>query len=96
MGFVEASQLRVYINGTKISLVAFLEIIYVAPEHRPQGIAAQLISAVAEWAPPRGCREFASGAPLENEFSQVFTRRSGSEKLSVSRCSARGFVEDDA
>jgi hypothetical protein len=55
-----------------------------------------LISAVAEWAPPRGCREFASGAPLENEFSQVFTRRSGSEKLSVSRCSARGFVEDDA
>ncbi len=86
MGFVEASQLGVYINGTKISSVACLETIYVAPEHRPQGIAAQLISAVAEWAPLRGCRE----------FSQVFTRRSGSEKLSVSRCSARGFVEDDA
>ena len=77
MGFVEASQLGVYINGTKISLVAFLETIYVAPEHRPQGIAAQLISAVAEWATSRGCRELASDSLLANEVSQLVHKALG-------------------
>lgn len=52
------------------SPVAFLEGIYVAAEHRRQGIAARLVDAVAAWATSLGCREFASDAPLENELSQ--------------------------
>jgi aminoglycoside 6'-N-acetyltransferase I len=54
-GFVEASLRSDYVNGTETSPVAFLEGIYVAPEHRHQGIAAQLVSAVAEGATSRGC-----------------------------------------
>ena len=77
VGFVEASLRNDYVNGTNSSPVAFLEGIYVAPEHRRQGIAAQLVGSVAEWATSRGCREFASDAPLENELSQVVHKALG-------------------
>lgn len=70
VGFVEASLRSDYVNGTGSSPVAFLEGIYVTTEHRRQGIAAQLVDAVAAWASSLGCREFASDAPLENELSQ--------------------------
>ncbi len=69
-GFVEASLRSDYVSGTETSPVAFLEGIYVAPKHRRQGIATQLVNAVAEWAISRGCRELASDTLLANELSQ--------------------------
>lgn len=69
VGLVEASLRSDYVNGTDSLPVAFLEGIYVAAEHRRQGIAAQLVDAVAAWATSLGCQEFASDAPLENELS---------------------------
>ena len=70
VGFVEASLHSEYVNGTNSSPVAFLEGIYVAAEHRRQGIAAQLVGAAAAWATSLGCQEFSLDAPLENELSQ--------------------------
>lgn len=77
VGFAEASLRRDYVNGTETSPVAFLEGIFVAPEHRRRGIAAQLVNAVAEWATSRECREFASDVPLENGLSQVVHKALG-------------------
>jgi aminoglycoside 6'-N-acetyltransferase I len=76
-GFVEASLRSDYVNGTETSPVAFLEGIYVPPEHRHQGIAAQLVSAVAEWATSRGCRELASDTLLTNEVGQLVHKALG-------------------
>ncbi|PHV10297.1 aminoglycoside 6'-N-acetyltransferase [Chitinimonas sp. BJB300] len=71
IGFVEASLRIDYVNGTDTSPVVFLEGIYVAPGFRRQGLAAQLVAAVATWARSRGCSEFASDAPLDNELSHA-------------------------
>ncbi len=66
LGLAEASLRRDYVNGCKTSPVAFLEGIYVAPEHRRSGIASQLVGAVEDWARAQGCSEFASDAALDN------------------------------
>ena len=66
VGLAEASLRRDYVNGCKTSPVAFLEGIYVAPQHRRSGIAGQLVAAVEDWARAQGCTEFASDAALDN------------------------------
>ena len=71
VGFIEASLRSDYVNGTDSSPVAFIEGIYVVPANRRQGIAAQLVESITEWAMSRGCRELASDVLLENRLSQV-------------------------
>jgi aminoglycoside 6'-N-acetyltransferase I len=70
-GFAEASLRTDYVNGCKTSPVAFLEGIYVAPEHRRSGIAAKLVRAVEDWAVQAGCTEFASDTDIANHESQA-------------------------
>ena len=71
VGLAEASLRHDYVNGTETSPVAFLEGLYVVPTHRRRGLARSLVTAIAEWAVSRRCREFASDAPLENEVSHA-------------------------
>jgi aminoglycoside 6'-N-acetyltransferase I len=71
VGLVEAAVRTDYVNGTDSLPVAFLEGLYVAPEFRRRGIAAQLVGTVIEWAVTRGCNEIASDAALENTLSHV-------------------------
>jgi aminoglycoside 6'-N-acetyltransferase I len=71
VGFAEASLRTDYVNGCKTSPVAFLEGIYVAPEHRRSGIAAKLVRAVEDWAVQAGCTEFASDTDIANHESQA-------------------------
>lgn len=66
VGLAEASLRHDYVNGCNTSPVAFLEGIFVSPEHRRGGIAGQLVAAVEDWARAQGCTEFASDAPLDN------------------------------
>lgn len=49
IGFAEAALRRDYVEGCQTSPVAFLEGIYVAPDHRRKGVAAALIRAVEDW-----------------------------------------------
>lgn len=70
-GFAEASVRTDYVNGTQASPVAFLEGIYVAPQYRRQGIAKELVAAVAHWAHSAGYRELASDALLGNALSHT-------------------------
>jgi len=77
VGMVETSLRTDYVNGTETSPVAFLEGIYVAPSHRRQAVARNLVGTVAEWAASRGCRELASDALMDNELSQAVHKSLG-------------------
>jgi aminoglycoside 6'-N-acetyltransferase I len=46
-----------------------LEGLYVIPDARRQGVATELVAAVAAWGIELGCSELASDALLENELS---------------------------
>ena len=70
-GFIEAAVRNDYVNGTETSPVAFVEGLYVKPEYRRQGWAAELMRAVEAWARDRGCQELASDAALENAPSHA-------------------------
>lgn len=80
MGFAEADLRRDYVEGCKTSPVAFLEGIYVAPDHRRKGVAAALTRAVEDWGRKNGCTEFASDALLANLDSQAMHRALGFEE----------------
>jgi aminoglycoside 6'-N-acetyltransferase I len=76
-GFAEASLRTDYVNGCATSPVAFLEGIYVMPEHRRHGIASRLVRAVEDWACDAGCTEFASDADIANRESHALHRALG-------------------
>lgn len=70
-GFAEASIRRDHVNGCETSPVGFLEGIYVVAEARRQGVARQLVAAVAAWSREHACRELASDAPIDNDASHL-------------------------
>ena len=76
-GFAEAALRYDYVNGCSTSPVAFLEGIYVQPEHRERGLARLLCRAVEDWAKSLGCRELASDTELHNTGSQCMHRSLG-------------------
>lgn len=69
VGFAEAAIRRDHVNGCDTSPVGFLEGIYVVEGARRQGVARQLVAAVAEWSRQQGCRELGSDAALDNNAS---------------------------
>jgi aminoglycoside 6'-N-acetyltransferase I len=80
LGFAEAALRHDYVEGCATSPVAFLEGIYVAPNHRRKGVAAALVRAVEDWGRRNGCREFASDALIDNLDSQSMHRALGFEE----------------
>lgn len=80
VGFAEAALRRDYVNGCDTSPVAFLEGLYVVPEHRRHGIARALVAEVEAWARTRGVSEFASDALLDNTANHAFHRAIGFEE----------------
>lgn len=80
VGFAEASLRHDYVNGTSSTPVAFLEGIFVSPEHRGQGIARKLIDAVTDWAAQHDCCELASDSLLENEPAHQMHKALGFEE----------------
>ena len=59
-----------YVNGTRTSPVAFLEGIYVEPDHRGTGVARMLVMGVEAWGRQQGCSELASDTGIDNVVSQ--------------------------
>lgn len=78
--FAEASLRHDHVNGCETSPVAFLEGIFVTPEHRGAGIGRQLLEAVQSWALERGSAELASDAHLKNVASHAFHHALGFEE----------------
>ena len=71
-GFAEATLRHDYVNGCETSPVAFLEGIYIVPEHQRGGLGRELCSAVESWGRTRGCKEMASDALFDNRESHAF------------------------
>jgi GNAT superfamily N-acetyltransferase len=77
VGVSHGSIRREYVNGANDKRKGFLEGIYVLPEHRMKGIAAELVRTTERWAGRQGCREFASDCLLDNTESYRFHMRIG-------------------
>jgi len=52
--------------------VGYLDIIFMHPDYRRQGIAETLVKMCEDWSRERDCIEFASSCDLENEVSFAF------------------------
>jgi aminoglycoside 6'-N-acetyltransferase I len=81
LGFAEASVRHDYVNGCETSPAAFVEGIYVVPEHRRQGVAGALIAAIEQWAREQDLRELASDALLENTQSHAMHKALGFSEM---------------
>lgn len=92
VAFISLSLRRDYVEGTRGSPVGYVEGIYVAPEVRGRGIAAELIDFARAWAAQQGCSELASDCELENEESQAFHRAVGFAQVNTIVC----FVTETA
>ncbi|MNX93600.1 Aminoglycoside N(6')-acetyltransferase type 1 [compost metagenome] len=79
-GFAEASLRHEYVNGCETSPVAFIEGVYIEPEHRGSGAGRALCSALEAWGRDKGCNELASDALLENTESHAFHGAIGFEE----------------
>lgn len=79
-GFAEAALRHDYVNGCETSPVAFVEGVYVAPEHRKSDVARTLCEAIAAWGRAQGCTELASDALEDNVQSHAFHRAVGFEE----------------
>jgi GNAT superfamily N-acetyltransferase len=77
VGVSHGSLRREYVNGANDGLKGYLEAIYVLPEYRLNGIAAELVKMIERWAGRHGCREFASDCLLENTDSYQFHLKIG-------------------
>ncbi len=80
IGFAEAS-IRPYAEGCYSVRVAYLEGLYVEPEHRRNGVAAALVRAVADWARTQDCSELASDAAIDNDASAAMHRALGFDEV---------------
>ncbi|MCL2864219.1 MAG: GNAT family N-acetyltransferase [Lachnospiraceae bacterium] len=68
---------REYVNGANDGLTGYLEAIYVLPEYRKIGVAAELVKITEGWAAQNSCREMASDCLLDNTDSYNFHKRIG-------------------
>lgn len=80
VAFAEIALRHDYVNGCETSPVAFLEGIYVRPEHQRTGIGRALVAAAEQWARAQGCAELASDALLDNHASHRFHAGAGFEE----------------
>lgn len=79
-GFAEAALRHDYVNGCDTSPVAFVEGLYVAPDHRRTDVARRLCAAIADWGRAQGCTELASDAEVDNHESHAFHQAVGFEE----------------
>jgi len=84
VGVSHGSLRREYVNGTNDDLKGYLEAIYVLPEYRLGGIAAEIVKITERWAGMNGCREMASDCLIENTGSYRFHLKNGFEE--TERC----------
>jgi aminoglycoside 6'-N-acetyltransferase I len=80
IGFAEAS-VRSVAEGAPAGPAAYLEGIWVEPEHRRRGVARALVDAVEAWARRQGLAWLGSDAVIENELSHRWHRRMGFEEM---------------
>lgn len=93
-GFAEVGE-RPYAEGCATSPVAYLEGIWVDPDHRRSGVGAALVEAAVAWARGRGLREMGSDADLDNVVSHDFHRGSGFHEVGRAVCFRRSLDDPE-
>jgi aminoglycoside 6'-N-acetyltransferase I len=76
LGFAEVS-MRSVAEGCPPGPAAYLEGIWVEPEHRRRGVARALLAAAEAWARERGLTHLGSDALLDNAASHTWHRAAG-------------------
>lgn len=76
-GFAHCSLRRDYVEGAERSPTAYLEGVFVMPEHRGEGAASELLRHCEGWAVGMGCIEIASDCELWNRQSESFHAQAG-------------------
>ena len=79
VGFIELFE-RNYAEGCATSPVPYVEGLWVAEDHRRQGIARALVAAGIAWGRARGRKEIASDVQLPNLVSQAVHHHLGFEE----------------
>jgi aminoglycoside 6'-N-acetyltransferase I len=77
VAFISLSLRHDYVEGTDSNPVGYLEGIYVKPDYRGRGIAAELVEFAKGWSISKGCVELASDCELDNEESRLFHSKIG-------------------
>ncbi len=77
IGFAMFSIRTDYVEGAKQSPTGYLEGIFVAPEHRNQGIARELLRIGEGWCKEKGCTQMGSDTWLTNTASREFHQKIG-------------------
>ncbi len=85
VGLLELS-IRAYAEGCEEANPAYVEGIYVAPTHRRQGIAQQMLEAAEDWARGKGCSEIASDSLPDNAASADLHTVSGFRDAGLIQC----------
>ena len=79
VGLIELSR-RARVDGCTTSPVAYVEGLFVRPDHRRRSVARALIEAGEAWARARGCTEIAFGSALGDTAAQAVHGRLGFEE----------------
>jgi len=77
VGVSHGSLRREYVNGAGDGVKGYLEAIYVLPDYRKNGVAADLAKITEHWAAMNGCCEMASDCLIENTDSYKFHTKIG-------------------
>jgi aminoglycoside 6'-N-acetyltransferase I len=80
IGFVEVG-IRSYAEGGPSAPSAYIEGIWVEPEHRRAGVARALLAAAEQWGRDQGVAWLGSDAMLDNALSHAWHRAAGFEEI---------------
>ena len=80
VGFIEVG-LRSYAEGGPPVPAAYVEGVWVEPDHRRRGVARALLDAAAQWGGDQGATWLGSDALLDNEASDAWHRAVGFDEI---------------
>lgn len=77
VAFIHVSIRNDYVEGATELPVAYIEAVYVKPDHQKQGIGKKLVHEAEKWGKRNGCKQIASDAELHNATGIDFHKHAG-------------------
>ena len=75
------ARVRNYAEGAPNLTAAYVEDLWIAPDHRSRGVAKALLAEVERWAREQDLDWLGSDATLDNEASHMWHRASGFQEI---------------
>ncbi|MEO9477515.1 MAG: aminoglycoside 6'-N-acetyltransferase [Cyclobacteriaceae bacterium] len=94
IAFAHATLRTDYVEGTSTRPVAYLEGIYVEPDHRRQNVAVLLMKKVEKWGLAMGCSELGSDVEINNMQSESLHKKVGFKEANRVICFAKKLGAD--